>query len=302
MTLRHIRIFLAVCDNGYNVTQAAKTLYMAQPAVSAAIRELEEEYGIRLFDRISRRFYITDAGKRFYQYARKMDVLYRDMERDMRNWNECGILRIGCSITVGSRLMPEYVKQFSFLHPKIQVQVVVQQSELLEKRLLQNELDFAILEGVVHEPGLVNEAYLEDHLVPVTAANGDFTPWQTLSVEEFRNQPFLLREKGSGTREIFDKETEAAGFSVQPVWESASNTALIQAAAAGLGITVLSQRLTEEMVSTGILCPLLVSDISFHRQFRIVYHQDKYLSAAATDFILLCKKTADNAIPKITTE
>ena len=62
MTLRHIWIFLAVCDNGYNVTKAAKTLYMAQPAVSAAIRELEEEYGIRLFDRISKRFYITDAG------------------------------------------------------------------------------------------------------------------------------------------------------------------------------------------------------------------------------------------------
>ena len=290
MTLRHIRIFLAVCDNGYNVTQAAKTLYMAQPAVSAAIRELEEEYGIRLFDRISRRFYITDAGKRFYQYARKMDVLYRDMERDMRSWDECGILRIGCSITVGSRLMPEYVKQFSFLRPKIQVQVVVQQSELLEKRILQNELDFAILEGVVHEPGLVDEAYLEDHLVPVAAANGNFTPWQTLSVEEFRHQTFLLREKGSGTREIFDKETAAAGFSVQAVWESASNTALIQAAAAGLGITVLSQRLTEEMVATGILCPILVSGINFRRQFRIVYHQDKYLSSAATDFISLCKK------------
>ena len=290
MTLRHIRIFLAVCDNEYNVTKAAKTLYMAQPAVSCAIRELEEEYGVCLFDRISRRFYITEAGKRFYQYARKMDALYRDMERDMHSWEECGILRIGCSITVGSRLMPEYVKLFAKQQPKIQIQVIVQQSECLEKRLLENQLDFAIIEGVIHEPGLIGEEYLEDILLPVTAAQGKFAPWQTLSQEEFRQQPLLLREKGSGTREIFDKETGAAGFSIQPLWESASNTALIQAAAAGIGVAVLSQRLTEEMVSQGILCPLLVNGINFRRQFRIVYHQDKSLSPAALDFISLCRK------------
>ena len=112
MTLRHIRIFLAVCDHDCNVTRAAQALYMAQPAVSAAIRELEEEYGVRLFDRISRRFSITEAGRRFYQYARQMDALYGDMDREMRGWNTRGLLRVGCSITVGSRMMPEIVRTF----------------------------------------------------------------------------------------------------------------------------------------------------------------------------------------------
>ena len=171
MTLRHIRIFLAVCDHDCNVTRAAQALYMAQPAVSAAIRELEEEYGVRLFDRISRRFSITEAGRRFYQYARQMDALYGDMDREMRGWNTRGLLRVGCSITVGSRMMPEIVRTFGEGHPETEVQVVVEQSEQLEKRLLRNDLDFAVLEGIVHEPGLVGEEFLEDELLPVTAAD-----------------------------------------------------------------------------------------------------------------------------------
>ncbi len=292
MTLRHIRIFLAVCDNGCNVTRAAEALYMAQPAVSAAIRELEEEYGVRLFDRLSRRFYITEAGKRFYEYASRMASLYSDMEREMRSWSSGGVLRAGCSITAGSRLMPEYVSKFGEQHPEIQVLVSVEPSERLEKRLLRNELDFAIIEGEVHEPGLTGEAYLEDILLPV-AAPGCFSD-APLSQERFRQQKFLLREKGSGTREVFDRATGAAGFSVQPVWESASNTALLHAAAKGLGIAVLSRRLTEDFIRQGRLCPLTVEGLRFSRQFRLVYHQNKYLSPAARDFMELCRQEAQN--------
>ena len=293
MTLRHIRIFLAVCDNGCNVTRASEALYMAQPAVSAAIRELEEEFGVRLFDRLSRRFYITEAGKRFYQYASRMAYLYSDMEREMRSWGSGGVLRAGCSITVGSRLMPEYVSLFAQQHPEIQVQVSVEPSERLEKRLLSNELDFAIIEGEVHEPGLTGEAYLEDILLPV-AAPGLFRQ-STLTQDVFRQQKFLLREKGSGTREVFDRATGAAGFSIEPVWESASNTALLHAAAQGLGIAVLSRRLTEDYICRGMLCPLTVEGLHFSRQFRMVYHQNKYLSPAAQDFMDLCRQERDKS-------
>lgn len=292
MTLRHIRIFLAVCDHDCNVTRAAQALYMAQPAVSAAIRELEEEYGVRLFDRISRRFSITEAGRRFYQYARQMDALYGDMDREMRGWNTRGLLRVGCSITVGSRMMPEIVRTFGEDHPETEVQVVVEQSEQLEKRLLRNDLDFAVLEGIVHEPGLVGEEFLEDELLPVTAA-GEFIPWETLALPVFQQQRFLLREKGSGTREIFDRVTGEAGFSVSPAWESASNTALIRAAETGLGVAVLSRRLTEEKVRQGVLCPLRVEGLSFRRQFLIAYHRNKYRSPAAGAFMELCRKQGE---------
>ncbi len=291
MTLRHLKIFLAVCDNGYNVTKAAQALYIAQPAVSAAIRELEEYYGVKRFDRISRRFYITEAGKKFYQYARHVDSLFDQMEKEMRDWEALGVLRIGSSITVGSWLMPEYVKRFSEQYPQMQVQVKVEQSEQLEKKLLNNELDFACMEGVIHEPGLVGEEFLEDSLLPVIQAGAGIAPWEIITLEKFQRQHFLLREPGSGTREIFDSVVQTAGFSVRPVWESASNTALLNAACAGLGVTVLSSRVVAKMIAEGQLVPFQVEGLNFKRQFRIVYHQNKYLPAPALDFMELCRNT-----------
>ena len=185
--------------------------------------------------------------------------------------------------------MPGYVTHFAKIYPEIAVQVLVEQSEGLEKRLLHNELDFAILEGAIHEAGLIGEEYMEDSLQPVTAVGKDFYPWQVLSPQEFQQQPFLLREKGSGTREIFDRLTGEAGFFIQPSWESASNTALIRAAASGLGIAVLSGRLVEEQVQSGKLCPVQLEGLQFRRQFRMVYHQNKYLSQAAREFMAMCR-------------
>lgn len=98
MTLRHIRIFLAVCENGNNTTRAARALYLAQPAVSRAVAELEEYYGVRLFDRIGRRLYLTEAGRRMWEYAVHICGLFDDLEKGLRGWDEQGVLRVGASI------------------------------------------------------------------------------------------------------------------------------------------------------------------------------------------------------------
>ena len=105
MTLRHIRIFLAVCENGNNTTRAARALYLAQPAVSRAVAELEEYYGVRLFDRIGRRLYLTEAGRRMWEYAVHICGLFDDLEKGLRGWDEQGVLRVGASITIGSPVM-----------------------------------------------------------------------------------------------------------------------------------------------------------------------------------------------------
>ena len=99
MTLRHIRIFLAVCENGNNTTRAARALYLAQPAVSRAVAELEEYYGVRLFERRGRRILPTEAGREFYGYALHIASLFDEMETRIKNWDRIGTLRIGTSIT-----------------------------------------------------------------------------------------------------------------------------------------------------------------------------------------------------------
>ena len=106
MTIRHIRIFEAVCGCGCNMTRAAGALRMTQPAVSLAVSELESYYGVHLFDRIGRKLMLTEAGKTFLDYARRITMTFDDMERTARGWEENGAIRIGASISIGAMLMP----------------------------------------------------------------------------------------------------------------------------------------------------------------------------------------------------
>ncbi|WP_394968346.1 LysR family transcriptional regulator [Candidatus Allofournierella merdipullorum] len=294
MTIRHINIFLAVCEAGQNTTKAAEQLHMSQPAVSLAIRELEEYYGVALFDRIGRRLCITEAGKRFWEYASHISTMFDDMEKTLRDWEHLGVLQVGASITVGSRFLPGYVKTFLSQHPGLEIRAQIASTEVLTGKLMANELDFALVEGVPRHPSLVSEDYMEDHLAVICPAGGPFQQGETITVEQFRAQRFLLREKGSGTREEFDRVTEQAGFSVSPAWEAMSTTALVNAVIEGLGVSVLPQRLIVGAVERGLVVSVNVEGLDFRRQFRIIYHKDKFLPAVAREFLAHCRDFEQN--------
>lgn len=289
MTIRHMIIFRTVCENGYNSTKAADVLHITQPAVSLAIKELEQYYGVRLFDRIGRRLQITEAGRRFLQYAIHISDLFSDMETGLRDWDSSGVLRIGASITIGSQFLPSYVKAFSAGCPGVDVRVTVEQSERLEQKILSNALDCALIEGVAHDANIVSEAYMEDHLSVICGADHGWTQGQTVTMEEFQKQRFLLRERGSGTREVFDRAIAQAGMHVVPVWEAMSTTALVNAAINGLGISVLPHRMILPALKQGLICTVKVQGLSFSRNFCIIHHKDKFLTASAKRFIALCK-------------
>ena len=288
MTIRHIRIFLAVCESGCNTTRAAQALHMSQPAVSLAVRELEQYYGVALFDRIGRRLRLTEAGERFRDYAAHIAKLFDDMEKSMRDWDAFGLIRVGASVTVGAQFLPRYVQAFYARYPGTEVHVTVAQSEHLERMIMENALDLALIEGACHTRDLVSEAYMEDELT-VICPPGLFPPGAELTQEQFRRQRFLLRERGSGTRELFEQVTEGAGFTVEPVWEAMSTTALVNAVISGLGVAVLPHRMVTGPIERRLVAPVTVKGLTFSRQFHIVYHREKYLTSAARAFMDLCR-------------
>ena len=289
MTIRHLKIFLAVCDGGCNTTRAAEALTMAQPAVSLALKELEQYYGVVLFDRVGRHLQITAAGKRLWEYASHITSLFDDMEKGMRDWDTFGILRVGASITIGSQFLPNYVKAFYTRHPGTEIRAVIEPSDRLEAQILSSDLDLALMEGVSHSPSLESEEYMEDHLVVICPARGRFVQGQTLTQEEFRSQKFLLREPGSGTRETFQRAMEEAGLAVEPIWEAMSTTALVNAVINGLGITVLPHRMVLGPLSKGLVISVRVEGLEFRRKYYIVRHRAKYLTASARAFLDLCR-------------
>ncbi len=298
MTIRHIKIFLAICENDFNTTRAAQVLHMSQPAVSLSIRELEQYYGVALFDRIGRRLKITQAGLRFRDYALHIARLFDDMEKGMKDWDAFGLIRVGASITIGAQFLPGYVRAFYNRYPGTQVRALVAPTDQLEEKIRQNILDFALIEGAPHGDDLVSESYMEDELIVICPPD-TFPPGTRLSLETFRQQNFLLREKGSGTREVFDHMTASAGFTVTPIWEAMSTTALVNAVISGLGIAVLPHRMVIGPLEKGLVSAVQVEGLSFHRQFYIIYHREKYLTTGARAFLDLCRNyELDYPLPK----
>lgn len=301
MTIRHLKIFLAVCSNGFNTTKAAGSLHMTQPAVSLALKELEQYYGVILFDRIGRKLQISEAGRRFQEYASHIISIFDDMEKGMRNWDSFGILRVGASITIGSQFLPGYVKAFYSRYPGTEVKVLIEPSEQLEQKILNNELDFALIEGACHVPTFVCEEYMEDRLTVICSPSIGFHQGQEISIEEFKRQKFLLREHGSGTREVFDRVIEQAGFSISPVWEAMSTTTLVNAAINGLGFAVLPHRMVVGPLRKNLVISVRVKGLDFCRKFHIIYHREKFLTASAKEFLDLCRNyELDYPLPEYT--
>ncbi len=290
MTLRHMKIFLTLCSCDCNTTKAAAEEHMTQPAVSLAIKELEQYYGVRLFERMGRKLKITPIGQRFGEYAKRICGLFDDMEREIRDWDSFGILRVGASITIGSQFLPGYVKRFCRENPGTEVRVIVASTDRIEQGIAANELDFGLVEGVPHDPSIVAEEYMDDHLVAICPVSGSFGPGEVVSIPEFSKQNFLLREQGSGTREVFDQAAEQAGFSVKPIWEATSTAALVNAVINGLGITVLPYRMVRNAILHKRVNEIRVEGMDFRRQFRIIYHKDKFLTSSARNFLSLCRE------------
>jgi len=288
MTLRHIKIFVEVCKLN-SITKAAEKLYIAQPAVSYAIKELEEYYGIKLFDRISRRLYLTEAGKNVLDYAMHIVSLFDEMENNVRDIDKPGKLCIGSSITIGTCFMPGYVSHFKTLYPQAEVYVTIDSSDTIEKKILQNELDFALIEGTIHLENIICETYMDDELVIICKPDHPFCNNKSVTVSQFISEQFLLREKGSGTRELFDNVLASLGYSVMPTWESTSTLALVNAVIKGLGISVLPFMLVKEMLNTGRIAAIQIDGVKFKRKFNIIYHKNKFLTTSAKGFIEMCK-------------
>lgn len=289
MTLRHIRIFLAVCENGCNITRAAEALYLAQPAVSQAVRELEDHYQVQLFDRLGRRLYITPAGEKMRQYALHIRQLFDEMETAVTGPEGRGVLRVGASITIGSQFLPHYARAFQAIAPDCTLRAEICTSARLEELLLSGQLDVALAEGLVHSPMLTADPYLEDELVGVCSASGPFEMNEEVEPERFAAQPILLREPGSGTREVFDHTMEQAGIAIQPAWQGMSTGALLHAVIQGLGVAVLPRRLVASNLQRGLVRLFSIRGLAFKRQFQIVLHRNKYITPPLSQFIELCR-------------
>jgi DNA-binding transcriptional LysR family regulator len=282
-----MKIFVTVCKEK-SITLAAKKLYISQPAVSNTIRELETYYGAPLFDRISKKIYLTEAGKTVYHYAIHINSLFEELESSIKNSDSIGQLKIGSSITIGTHLMPDYIKNFSTRFPNIQTHVTIDSSDLIEKLVLNNELDFALIEGIVHSENIISKDFIKDELIVICDLENPLLKKESVSVDDLSSQHFLMREKNSGTREMAESILSLHNITLAPLWESSSTEAIINGVSKGIGISILPLQLTQAYLAKNQVARLNVNSLKFDRKYHIIYHKNKFLTPAALEFMKLC--------------
>lgn len=289
MTIRHLQIFITVADLG-SMTSAAKALFISQPTVSQAITEIETHYGIKLFERLSKRLYITEKGSQLLSYARHVTSLLEEMEQVIKNSEKSGSMAVGATLTIGESLLPDLISSFNKEYPRLKVKAIIKNTLDIEELIIKNFVELAIVEGAVHSSDIVVEPFENDELVLVCGKGHPLYSAKNLLPNALADINFIVREKGSGTRELFDNTMSANEIKWQPSWECNGSDILKSAALRGLGVAVISKRLVKQELKNKSLHVLEIKGIALRRKFSIIYHKNKYMTESMKAFIALCKK------------
>ena len=277
MNLRQLEVFRAVCEQG-GFTRAAQSLYMTQPAVSHVIAELEKEAGCPLFDRISRRIYLTEAGRIFLEKARQILELHEELSAGFPALTGQAPLRIGSGITIANFHLPPILRRCRRLDGFPSVRVTVDQAGRIEEALLNSELDVALIEGVVRHPHLIRQPFSSYDTAAFCAPSHPLATRSPLSLDDLLTAELLLREPGSAIRDAFDSALLLRDRCAEPAWTSVNSPALAAAAREGLGVAVLPACLTEADVAAGRLVRLEVEGLTLRNQNQLVVHRDKTIT------------------------
>ena len=277
MTLRHLQIFKTVCEK-MSVTAAAEALGMTQPAVSVAVRELEGFYGVRLFDRIGRKIYLTEPGRRLQADAEAILSRFAASLESIRGGAGESACRIGANATVAECFLAPLLSALQAAVPSTAFSVFIGNSREIEQKLSENALDLALLDTVGEAANRTAEPLCSDAMAVVCAP--DFACPDRLTVAALAAQPLLLREKGSGGRSCVDAVLETHDCKARPRAEGATNLGLLRLAEGGFGVAVLPAALAEDALAAGRLRRIQVTDGAFFRRYYLAYLTQKYRSPA----------------------
>ncbi|RGO28364.1 LysR family transcriptional regulator [Dorea sp. OM02-2LB] len=292
MTIRHLKIFLAVAEYK-TMSAAAEKLYISQPTVSQAIRELEEHYHGLLFERLGKKLYLTEMGKILLARSRDLVQEFQRLDDSMVEQGKKMMLRLGSTLTVGTCLTPEIILHLEEKFPGIEVRSYVSNTQEIEEKLLKSELDAAVVEGEVQSPDLVVLPIVEDILVLVCGQEHAFYTEKMLSKEELYYQKFAMREPGSGTRQLFEEYRKVHQIPIEISWEANCPRTLINAVLYNKALSVMSFRLLKHEIRHDKIRIFLEQNKEWNRKFKLVYHRNKYLTPVIRElemYLHQCKK------------
>lgn len=293
MADRRLQVFHAVAKQ-LSFTRAADALFMTQPAVTFQIKQLEEQYSTRLFERRHGSISLTPAGELVLSYAEKILALSDEMETRLSEMTGemRGPLLVGASTTIAEFMLPRVLGEFNALYPQVRARLIVANSESIESRVAEHTLDVGLIEAPAKLSGLASQICCEDELQVICAPDYPLAGQASVTPKALADYEFISREPGSGTREITDayfRGHRIAPESLKTQMELGSPEALKGVVSTGLGYAIVSRAVVDKETQLGALVAIPLNP-PLKRSLYLVHPEDRFQSRLTGTFIEFARR------------
>jgi DNA-binding transcriptional LysR family regulator len=290
-SLRQLEVFLATARH-LNVTRAARELAMSQSAASGSLKEIEAQFGVQLFDRVGKRLQLSELGRQLRPQAETLLAQARAFEQALAGEDAMGRLQLGATMTIGNYLAVPMIADFRSRYPGAEIALRVANTQAIAEGVAGFELDVGMIEGEFYHPDLETLRWRADELVVFAAPEHPCADAGALADSDLVALPWIARERGSGTRQTFDRAMHGLLPDLDIVLELQHTEAIKRAVEAGLGVGCLSRISLVEAFRRGSLVPLHVPGRDFSRELFLISHRRKFHGLALQRWLQLCRESA----------
>ena len=287
-TLKQLQAFVAAAQDS-NVSSAAKALSLSQSAVSAAIAELESQFGRPLFDRIGKRLQLNETGKQLLPKAINLLTQAQELEQYARSGEATGNFRVGATLTIGNYLAAQLISDYMKAYPASRIQLKVANTSQIIDGMRRFEIDVGLIEGECYDPEIQALPWCDDEMVVFCAPGHVLAGHREIGLADLSQQPWILREPGSGTRALFDRAVTGRLTHLNVQLELEHTEAIKRAVEAGLGIGCISRVALRDAFRRGSLVELPTPFFDLRRRFYFLLHRQRQLTQGINQFLELCR-------------
>ena len=300
-SLRQLEIFVAISRTA-SVSRAAEDLSLSQSATSTSLSEFEKQFDLQLFDRLGKSLRINETGQQLLPRAVELLDRAKEIESLLQGHVGFGHMKIGATLTVGNYLATILVAKFLQRHPESRIQLQVHNTSTIVEQIANHELDLGLIEGDCHHPDIEVQPWVADELVVFCAPSHPLAKLrdvthnvtrevtQEVTIQQLLQEPWILREKGSGTRETFDRAFHNYHARLNIRLELEHTEAIKRAVESGLGIGCISRLALKDAFRRGSLVALTTPNLHLGRYFYFLWHKQKYQTTGMREFLTLCRE------------
>ena len=275
MTLRHLNIFLIVCQEE-NMTIASKKLYMTQPSVTQAVKELEEFYGVNLFDRFGKKIKISNEGYRLLPLAENIIKTFEE-SRNLMKEQFLFEIKLGASATIGTYLLDSFINKTKGLE-NIEIKYFVDNTLNIEEKILKGTLDIAVVEGKIHSTQIKSSPFFKDELGLISSTKNPTFKNKKVRIQDLQGLNFVSREDGSGTKEMLDSVFLQKNIDVKNKATVNSIEAIKNLVTSDIGFAIVPKIAVVKEIHEGLLDYYEIEDLKIVREFKLIHHKNKLIN------------------------